>query len=296
MAVVYDDPGALTITAEGGYATKHIWRGIDLAQFTSFNHLDVSGLPKADSDVCFVGASANYQGFSFGLKYITTLDDGFNPFFAPLTTTLDNYSEIDLSVTYTRMLIGNDLLEGTAGLDFYYYPNGEFWGVDHQGMAYLRFSSPHLKWAQPFVELFYNFSTDGSANGLADQEPKGPWDTFRGATASELVEGGGFQLGVQGGDRIWNNDMVSIAATYSVSTIFKNGYAFEDDGFSHLSLTTGMPVTIGRNFTITPSVSYVYAFGDIEPKSGAKFPGGGAQEEIWNDPGWVFAVKGSWQF
>jgi len=83
--------------------------------------------------------------------------------------------------------------------------------------------------------------------------------------------------------------VVSVAATYSVSTIYKRGYAFEDDGFSHLSLTVGFPVTIGRNLTITPSVTYVESLGNIN-----KAPEGNS--DVWNQPGWLAAVKASWQF
>lgn len=317
--IVYDDPGKFQLTLDAGWANKHLWRGIDLAQFTSFNHL-VQGrpfdntpfdgnppppgapiLPKPDSDVVFAGVTTTYKGFAFGMKYITTLSDEFNPFFAPSILTRDNYSELVATLNYTRMLVGDDLLEATAGFDFYYYPNGEFWGVDHQGMVYARFSSPHYKWAQPFIELFYNVATDSDGNGIAkDGVPGGA--SFRGAAGSDLVEGGGFELGVEGGDRIFGNDKVSVAFTYSLSTFYKSGYAFEDDGFSHVSATVATPVTIGSHFTITPAVTYVEAVGDISPKTAAtatgfaQFPGGGSISSAWNEPGWVASVKASWAF
>ncbi len=297
--ITYEDPGAFHITAEAGYASKHVWRGIDLAQFTSYNHVTGSGVAKADSDVIFAGLSTTYKGFLFGVKYIETIDDGFNPFFAPLASTLDSYSELVLSLNYTRMLAGSDLLQGTFGFDFYYYPNGEFWGVDHQGMLYARLSSPHYKWAQPFIEFFYNIATDSKGNGLANPSvfpPPAGFTSFRGATGSELVEGGGFELGVNGGDRVFSNDAMSLALTYSVSTFYKTGYAFESDGFSQLVLTVGTPITIGSSLTITPSVSYVAALSDVDPIAGAVVPGGGSADDVWNEPGWVAAVKASWRF
>ena len=307
--IVYNDPGAFQFTAEAGYASKHIWRGIDLAKFTSTNHLlrgtaDKNGniISDADSDVTFINANATYQGFSLGLKYIETIDDTFNPFFAVADTDIDSYQELILSVNYTRMLVGNDLLQGTVGFDFYYYPNGEFWGVDHQGMFYARFSSPHYKWAQPFLEVFYNVATDISGNGLAKTgfpQPTDPNDqttSFRGASDSDLVEGGGCEIGINGGDRVFSNGFVSLGLTYSVSTFYKTGYAFEDDGFSHVSLTLGAPLLIGSNLTITPSVSYVAALGDIQNNPGAKLDTGGSAAEAWNEPGWVASIKASWHF
>jgi len=120
--------------------------------------------------------------------------------------------------------------------------------------------------------------------------------SFRGATGSQLVEGCGFELGVSGGDRVWANDNMSLALTYSVSTIYKSGYAFENDGFSQLIMTVGAPITFGSHLTITPSVSYVEGLAHIAPQQHAVVPGGGSQAEIWNSPGWVAVVKASWQF
>jgi hypothetical protein len=294
--VTYNDPGAFGFSVDGGYASKHIWRGIDLAQFTSYNYLD-NRIPKADSDVLFFGATATYKGFALGIKYIETIDDNFNPFYAPFTTTLDSYSELVISANYTRMLVGENWLQGTFGFDFYYYPNGEFWGVDNQGMFYANFLCPHYKWAQPFLNLFYNMAIDTDGNGLAA-------GSFRGEGGSALVEGMGAEIGVNGGDQIWSNDFMSVAATYSVSTIYKSGYAFEDDGFSHLSLTVGLPVTIGKNLTITPSVTYVEAIGSVtpvgigNPLSPSYIPGAAAASlgSAWNEPGWIAAVRVNWQF
>jgi len=298
--ITYQNAGAFHLNVEAGYASKHIWRGIDLPQFTSYNYI----APKKDnlsvpsSDVTFIGANINYNGFLFGIKYIETIDNTFNPFFAPYLSQLDSYSELVLSANYTRMLVGPDWLQGTLGVDFYYYPNDLFWGVSNQGMAYVRFSSPHYKWAQPFLEIFYNFAIDSTGAGYAaDKVPTIPAGmTARGATGSQLVEGCGFELGVSGGDRVWANDNMSLALTYSVSTIYKSGYAFENDGFSQLIMTVGAPVTIGSHLTITPSVSYVEGLSHIAPQQNAVVPGGGSPAEIWNSPGWVAVVKANWQF
>ena len=83
-------------------------------------------------------------------------------------------------------------------------------------MIYARFSSPHYKWAQPYLEVFYNIATDSQGNGLAgdnanDACPRHQQLARR--TGSELVEGGGFELGVNGGDRIFANDSVSLSLT-----------------------------------------------------------------------------------
>ena len=293
--ITYNDPGAFGFSVDGGYSSKHLYRGIDLAQFTSYNYLD-NNLPKADSDILFLGATATYKGFAFGVKYIETIDDTFNPYNALLTTTLDSYSELVISANYTRMLVGEDWLQGTFGFDFYYYPNELFWGVSNQGMFYANFLCPHYKWAQPFLNLFYNVAIDDSGSGLADPINKnGPLD--RGAFGSDLVEGMGAEIGLSGGDRIWSNDYVSVAATYSVSTIYKSGYAFEEDGFSHVSLTVGFPVTIGKKVTITPSVSYVEALSDVPNSSAVGLPpNNGSLASAWNEPGWVGAVRVNWQF
>ena len=298
--ITYANPGAFHLNVDAGYANKHIWRGIDLPQFTSFNYLDKKDLPKANSDVTFIGANVTYEGFMLGVKYIETIDNNFNPFFARYLDTLDSYSELVISANYTRMLVGSNWLQGTVGLDFYYYPNDEFWGVSNQGMAYLRFSSPHYKWAQPFVELFYNFAIDSTGSGLAEGTPdqtKFPGATsFRGATGSQLVEGRGFEAGVAGGDHLWANDSMSFGLTYSVSTIYKSGYAFENDGFSQLIMTIGAPIAFGSHITLTPSVSYVEGLSHISPQQHAVVAGGGSAAEVWNSPGWVAVLKASWQF
>lgn len=297
LEVEYTDPGAFTFTAEAGYSSKHIWRGIDLVEFTSFNHTSGGALPNADSGVTFFGANATYKGFGFGAKFIESVDDELNPFFAPLLTDLDSYQELVLSVNYTRMLIGDNILQGTVGFDFYYYPNDEFWGVEHQGMIYARFSSPQHKWAQPFVELFYNVATDSTGSGLA-ATGLGPFappaTSFRGATGSDLVEGYGAEIGVSGGDVVFTHDRIAVGLTYSASTFYKSGYAFEDDGFSHLSLTVGVPISFGPNFTITPSVTYVHELSDITPRTTAAVPD--ANPAAYNEPGFVGAIKASWSF
>lgn len=302
--LTFEDPGKLRFIVEAGYNSQLVWRGIDVAQFTSYNHWrPVSGpgggpppanvpasiLPKVDSDVAFIAFTTTFHGFAFGAKYIETIDDQFNPFYAPLATTTDSYQELVLSVNYTRMLVGEDLLQGTAGFDFYIYPNGEFWGVDHQGMVYLRLSSPHFKWAQPFAEVFYNIATDTSGNGLAAKSTNP-----RGVSGSDLVEGGGVEFGVSGGDRVAGNDSISVAFDYSLSAIYKTGYSFEQDGFSHVVASIGLPVTFGGNFTITPSVSYSHALQDIDDSPG--LPGTGRLDSAWNEPGWSAGVKASFQF
>lgn len=104
-------------------------------------------------------------------------------------------------------------------------------------------------------------------------------------------------MGVNGGDRIFANDNMSIALTYSISTIYKSGYAFEDDGFSQLVLTVGAPITFGSHLTITPSISYVEALSDITPKTDTMVTvDQWKKSDIWNSPGWVASVKASWQF
>ena len=296
LEIEYTDPSAFALSVEAGYATSHLWRGIDLVEFTSINHIDPDGtLDDADTGVAFFGANASYKGLGFGAKYIESLDDELNPFFAPLFTDLDSYQELVLSINYTRMLVGDNILQGTVGFDFYYYPNDEFWGVEHQGMFYARFSSPRYKWAQPFAEVFYNVATDSSGAGFADEEntPAG-FDSARGATGSELVEGGGAQFGVNGGDQIFTNDRIAVGFTYSFSAIYKTGYAFEDDGLTHLSLTVGAPISFGSNFTITPSVSYVQELSDISPKSGAFVQD--SDPAAYNEPGFVGTIKASWTF
>lgn len=82
--------------------------------------------------------------------------------------------------------------------------------------------------------------------------------------------------------------------TYSLSTFYKSGYAFEDDGFSHLSLTVGAPISFGPNFTVTPSVSYVQELSDISPNPAASTPD--TDPAAYNEPGFVGAIKASWSF
>jgi hypothetical protein len=295
VEIEYTDTAAFTFTAEAGYATSHIWRGIDLVEFTSFNH-NSNALPSAEPGVSFFGVNATYKGFGFGAKFIESIDDNLNPYFAPLLTDLDSYQELVLSVNYTRMLIGDNILQGTVGFDFYYYPNDEFWGVEHQGMIYARFSSPQHKWAQPFIDFFYNVATDSSGSGLASKAilPPQGFTSFRGALGSDLVEGGGAEFGVSGGDQIFANDRIAVTLTYSLSGFYKTGYAFEDDGFSHVTLTVGTPISFGSNFTITPSVTYVQELSDISPQAGASVKD--TNPAAYNEPGFVGAIKATWTF
>jgi len=287
--IVYEDPGAFRFSVEAGYASQHLWRGIDLVQLTSFNHQAPGAIDKADSDVTFLAANASYQGFGFGLKYIRSIDDNLNPFFAPLLSDTDSYEELVLSLNYTHGFLDNGALTTTFGFDFFYYPNGEFWGVDHQGLLYARASYAAHQWANPFVELFYNVPTTSSGNGLAINS------TFRGASGSDLVEGYGAEIGVSGGDNLYVDDTVAVGLTYSTSVFYKQGYAFEDDGFSHLMLTLGVPVVIGGNVTITPSVTYSYALQDVSKPAGA-IPGYYSRSSAWNEPGFSAGVRLSWQF
>lgn len=281
------EPPAFTFAAEAGYATSHLWRGIDLVEFTSYNHTDPTGtLGEADTGVTFFGANATYKDFGFGARFIESIDDELNPFFAPLLTDLDSYQELVLSVDYTHLLIGEKILQGTVGFDFYYYPNDEFWGVENQGMFYTRFSSAQYKWAQPFVELFYNVAIDSSGSGLAN-------GNFRGASGSDLVEGGGVEFGVNGGDRVYTNDKIAVGLTYSLSGFYKTGYQFEDDGFTHLSLTIGAPISFGQHFTITPSLSYLQELSDIDVLAG---PGTDKNPSAYNEPGFVGTIKATWTF
>jgi len=295
-AVVFDDPTALRVSAEAGWASAHTWRGIDLVQFTSYNHIvpgsgaaGTGTLGKADSDIYWLGVTATVKGFGLGLKYVESIDDNLNPFYAPLLTDKDSYSEIVFTASYTAELVPEWLI-GTFGFDFLYYPNGEFWGVDHQGLAYAKFSMPRYTWAQPFVDVFYNVATTESGNGLATSAtPLGG----RGSTGADLVEGWGIQFGVSGGDVLAQTGNVSWGLGYSVSGIYKHAYAFEDDGLSHLVLSLSAPVTIGDSLTITPSVSYTEALQDINLRPG---PGANNLATAWNEPGWVASIRASWAF
>lgn len=292
--IVYDDPNALQFAAEAGWSNVHLWRGIDLVQFTSYNHtVTANQLPKADSDIYWLGVTATWNGFGFGLKYVESTDDNLNPFYAPTFAARDSYSELVFTASYTAELVP-EWLVGTFGFDFIYYPNGEFWGVDHQGMAYVNLKMPRYTWAQPFVDVFYNIATTEDGNGLAGSPIGG-----RGASASDLVEGWGVQFGVAGGDVIAQTGIVTWGFGYSISGIYKRNYAFEEDGLSHLIFGVSAPVTIGEHFTITPSVSYVEPLQDVAARGGPGVPGWPGLNPMataWNEPGWVASVKASWAF
>ena len=288
--VVYDDPTALRVAAEVGWSNVHLWRGIDLVQFTSYNHTVLANqLPKADSAIYWLGVTATVKGFGLGLKYVESIDDNLNPFYAPTFAARDSYSEMVLTASYTAELVPEWLL-GSFGFDFLYYPNGEFWGVDHQGMAYANFKMTRYAWAQPFVDVFYNIATTDKGNGLAALPGS---IGMRGSTGADLVEGWGIQFGVGGGDVLAQTGAVTWGASYSVSAIYKRNYAFEDDGLSHLIFGVSAPIGIGENFTITPSVSYVEPLQDVSLRPG---PGINTMASAWNEPGWVASVKASWAF
>ena len=282
----------LVLSAEGGYQSKYIWRGVDLVQFTSYNAY-YNGTPGAkisapEGDVYFLGMSATYNGWAFGVKYVESLSHDFNPFFAPLLSTRDAYSEYIFSANYTYALLPDRWLNATAGFDFYYYPNGEFWGVDHQGLAYLRFVTPHYQWAQPFLNLFYNVPTTSQGRGLATGNFRQGLDGNY-VTGAKLVEGCGFELGAAGGAEVARTGNVGYGVSYSLSTTYKNGYAYEPNGFSHITASLSAPVTIGQNLTIAPSVNYVYALKSINSPYA---PGA----SVWNYPGWWFGLKATYSF
>jgi hypothetical protein len=289
--LVYEDPGRFILTAEAGWASKHVWRGIDIAHFTSYNHLAPGATADVSSDITFFGVNAAYKGFSVGLKYIESIDDNFNPFYAPLITTTDSYQELILSANYTRVLLGEDLLVGTLGVDFYHYGNGEFWGVEHQGMVYAKFSMPRYELAQPFIDLWYNVPTTTSGEGLAAGGL-----AFRGSDGADLVEGWGSEIGVRGSKVLFSNDSLAVAASYSGSAIYKSGYAFEDDGFSHLVFSLSLPVSSANGaLSFIPTVSYAEALQDIADNA-AFGPGSGQLASAWNEPEWFASVRGSWSF
>ena len=295
-AVEYANPGALQWEVDAGWSSQHLWRGIDIIQFTSFNHIDrkvfpfVTGatlLPEANSDVVFLGVDAKYQGFDFGVKYIRSWDNDLNPYFSRSFAT-DRYEEYDFTVNYTRALVQDNWLVGTFGFDFYYYPDGEFWGVHHQGMAYARFSSPHYKWAQPFLDLFYNVPTTTDGQGLAS-------GTSRFASGADLVKGYGSEFGVRGGDKLVVAGPASFGVAYSLSAIYKQGYAFEDPGLTHLIASLSFPIVIGKSVTISPAVTYVQSLQSMDGWA----PGGNSKSfdnKAWNAPGWSASVRLSYTF
>jgi hypothetical protein len=283
----------LHVTTEAGYASKYVWRGVDLVQFTSYNAYN-NGVPgntkmsTPQGDVYYLGMGATYNGWAFGVKYVESLSHDFNPFFAQNIDTKDAYSEYIFSANYTYALLPDRWLNATAGFDFYYYPNGEFWGVDHQGLAYLKLVSPHYQWAQPFINLFYNVPTTSQGNGLAASNGSSFRKGLDGGnvTGAKLVEGCGFELGAAGGGEVARTGDVGYGVSYSLSTTYKNGYAYEPDGFSHITASLSAPVTIGQNLTIAPSVNYVHALKSIDS------PGAGA----WNYPGWWYGIKATYSF
>ena len=300
-AVEYAKPGALKWVVDGGWSSQHLWRGIDIIQFTSYNRLEgplafgatpqrVSNLPTANSDIAFLGVDAQWNGFDFGVKYIRSLDDDLNPYFCPTYRTT-NYEEWVFTANYSRGLIADNWLVGTFGFDFYLYPEDEFWGVDHQGMLYVRLNCQRWKWAQPFLDLFYNVPTTSQGAGFADLNMQVIYgaDPFRTGSGSDLVEGWGAEFGVRGGDQIATLGSVSFGISYSLSSIYKQGYAFEDDGLSHLVASLSFPIVINESFTISPAVTYVQALGGIETRNAAA-------SNPWNEPDWSASVKLTYTF
>jgi len=271
-------------TVEGGYQSKYVWRGLEIPQWTAWNEIAIrnqaNGTPVAgsgvlqrqDSDVYFLGANVAWNGLSFGVKYVETLDDGFNPWYDPSAIPTDSYSEWIFALNYTMALAPDRWLDATLGFDFYYYPNEYFWGAEHQGLAYLNFIMPRYQWAQPYVNIFYNVETASFASGNAVN------------TLDLGLEGWGFNVGVQGGGQIAQSGIVGFGVSYGVDFLYKDGYSFEPSGFTHATASLAFPVTIGENFTVTPSVSYIER---LKTQPGAGW---------YDDPGVWWGIKATGTF
>lgn len=291
-------------TAETGYQSKYTWRGDDIVQFTSYNAYN-NALPGSTQmsdprgEVYFIGMSATYNGWAFGAKYVQSLSNDYNPFFAPLLSTRDSYSEYIFSVNYTYAVLPDRWLNVTGGFDYYWYPDAEFWGVNQQGLTYIKLVSPHYDWVKPFINLFYNVPT--SSQGYGDAAPGAP-DIRPGlnggaVTGARLVEGWGAEIGTAGGAQVAKTGPVTYGVAYSLSTTYKNGYAYEPNGLSHISGSLSLPVNIGGSVTISPSVNYVCALhNEIRytggPDVGQVVPGSGE----WNKTGFWWGLKLSYSF
>jgi hypothetical protein len=287
--VDYAAPPALVFTAEAGYQSKYIWRGLDTVQMVSYNEVALQngftptvGPPyqREDSGVYFLGANVAWNGLSFGAKYVRSVEDGFNPTndvfpFSLLT----EYEEYIFSLNYTAALVPDQWLDATLGFDFYYYPEDKFWGADHQGNAYLNFNMPRYQWAQPYINFFYNVETDSYGGGA------------NGPLFDLVSEGWGFNLGVNGGGQIAEAGPVRFGISYGIDSIFKQNFEYEPDGFTHVSATLAFPVQFGENFTVTPSVTYVENL-----QGSVHYAGAGLDASYYDDPGWWWGIKATGTF
>lgn len=288
-------------TVEAGYQSKYIWRGLDTVQMVSWNEINIQAMAngvdyvdtpnyqRQDSGVYFLGANVAWNGFSFGAKYVRSVDDGFNPAGDILNAatgmfdTLSEYEEYIFSLNYSMALVPDQWLDATIGFDFYYYPEEKFWGAEHQGLAYLNFNMPRCQWAQPYVNFFYNVETDSYTAGSANSP-----------TTDLVSEGWGFNLGVNGGGQIAEAGITRFGISYGLEGIFKQGFEYEPDGFTHLIATLAFPIQIGENFTLTPSVSYVENLDDSTPYF--TDPAYVVNTSYYDDPGWWWGLKGTLTF
>lgn len=264
----------VVFSVEAGYDSKYVWRGVDVLQFESSNHNVDSGLKTPKDGIGYIGFDAAWNGWSFGVKYIASLSDRYNPVFSP-NLNMERYQEYIISLNYSYAVLPDKWLNVTPGFDYYYYPDGDFWGVNNQGLGYVKFVSPHFKWAQPFLDVFDNIAT-GSANANA------------GVKVDKLVAGRGFELGIGGGDQVFCTGNVRYGVSYSVGTIYKDHYFYEPDGWTDITASLGLPVSFGGSFVLTPSLNYDWAL-----KSGQPYE---TNASAWNSPRLWWGVKVNYLF
>jgi len=271
----------VVFNAEFGYDSKYVWRGIDILRFDSFNHFVGSGMKSPDDGIYFAGISAAWNGWSVGVKSITSLSDRFNPVFSRRNDR-EQYQEYIFSLNYSYAVLPDGWLNVTPGFDYYYYPQDNFWGVSTQGLAYLKFVTPHYKWAQPFLDVFTNVATSGATDDAR----------AAGRKVDKLVAGRGFEVGLAGGDQVYSAGNVRVGLSYSLSTTYKDHYFFEPDRWTHVTASLGLPVSICESWTVTPSVNYVWAL------QTTRFPASTFEStaNTWDNPGFWWGLKANYMF
>jgi hypothetical protein len=243
---------------------------------------------KTDTAVSLFALSASKDKWTLGMQYVRSLSSDLVPFYESSFDNTDAYEEFRFSVAYNHSLIADNWLNGYAKLDFVLYPNEAFWGVSHQGLLTVGLSVDRYEYISPYVNLFYNIATDTSGG-----------DAKLGAEGADLVKGYGATVGARGSRKLLTlqgngTPDITIGLVYDVNITAKFDYFSEQEGLTSYGVALMLPITIGSNLVVTPSVQYVGAFDNLDP-SDRGFERQAYGDEF-NDPGVIWGVNVRYAF
>ncbi len=244
-----DAPSTLIIAVEGGYQSQYVYNGVNRIRLGTATNAGWTASDE-DFDMYYLGVSAKWEGVSFGLKFINSLDSDLKPTFDPSNSANHEYSEYVVDLNYTLGLIAGpqdsgNWLDATVGYEFIYYPEDTFWNTDMQHKFYAMLKMNSYKWVRPSV----TFQSIESGSSLTSGTKRPGFNLLSG---EQVI----FQ--VDGGDVVYSTSSVEIGVGYYAKAGLASGY---DKGFASrvnkdwYQAGLNIPVSFG-DVTVTPSVHY----------------------------------------